>query len=124
MKLGIVVESLRMLFRKRMTVCFPFEKLDIPSGYRGEHNFDISKCISCKKCSKICLNRAIEMVEAPKELQDEYPKVYPKIDLGKCCFCRLCEDTCPTGAISLTKNFYLATFDKSTVFKNPFPIDQ
>lgn len=120
MKLGMLPELLRRLTTKGMTVCFPKEKIDIPDGYRGEHIFDITKCNGCKRCARICLNRAIEMIEAPEELQEEYPKVYPQIDLGKCCFCRLCEDTCPKDAIKLSKNFFLATFDKNSVIKNPF----
>lgn len=123
LKLGIIAESLQRLVGKKMTVCFPYEKLDIAEGYRGEHIFDITKCISCGKCAKICLNKAIEMVTAPEALKNQYPKSYPMIDLGKCCFCRLCEDSCPKGALKLSKNFYLATFDKSTVFKSPFSTD-
>lgn len=122
MKLWMIPELLRRLTKKRMTVCFPFEKIDIPDGYRGEHTFEIDKCISCKKCARICPNRAIEMIKAPEGLQNTYPKVYPQIDIGKCCFCRLCEDTCPTGAMKLSKNFFLDTFDKSTVIKSPFPM--
>lgn len=121
MKLGIIPELIRRLKHESMTVCFPYEKLEIPEGYRGEHVYDIDKCISCKLCAKICPNRAIEMVEAPEELKETYPKVYCKIDIGKCCFCGLCEDICPKDALKLSKNFYLATFDKNTTIKHPFP---
>jgi NADH-quinone oxidoreductase chain I len=107
------------LFSKPMTVRFPHESIPIPDGYRGEHEYDIEKCISCGFCAKICPNRAIEMVKVPESYKKEYPKTYPKIDLGKCCFCRLCEDICPKEAIKLTKNFFLSTFDSSTTIKQP-----
>lgn len=107
------------MFSKPMTVKFPQESIPIPDGYRGEHKFDIDKCISCGLCANICPNRAIEMVEISDEYKNKYPKKYPKIDLGKCCFCGLCENICPRDALHLTKNFYLSTFDKSNVVRNP-----
>ena len=107
-----------------MTVCFPYESIEIPQGYRGEHLYDKDKCISCGLCAKICPDRAIEMVEAPDACIEDYPKKYPKIDLGKCCFCGFCEDICPKGCLKLTDSFYLSTFDKNTVIKNPFPLDK
>jgi len=102
-----------------MTVRFPHESIPIPDRYRGEHAYDIDKCISCALCAKICPNRAIEMVEASKEYKDKYPKTYPKIDLGKCCFCGLCEDICAKDAIRLTKNVFLSTFDHTNVIRYP-----
>jgi len=102
-----------------MTVKFPHESIPIPDRYRGEHNYDIERCISCGLCAKICPNRAIEMIELTKEDKKKYPKTYPRIDLGKCCFCGLCEDICPKDSIILTKNVFLSTFDSSTVIKEP-----
>lgn len=126
MKLGILPKLLQNLFSKPMTVRFPHESIPIPDKYRGEHVYDIDKCISCKLCAKICPNRAIEMVEASKGYKQKYPKTYPKIDLGKCCFCGLCEDICSKDAISLTKNVFLSTFDPTNVIKYPTPknVDQ
>ncbi len=120
MKLKIVPNLFKNLFSKPMTVKFPHESIPIPDKYRGEHSYDIDKCISCGLCAKVCLNRAIEMVEAPPEYKDKYPKKYVKVDIGKCCFCGLCQDICPTDALKLTKNFFLSTFDKSTTIKEPF----
>ncbi|MCD6414206.1 MAG: NADH-quinone oxidoreductase subunit I [Candidatus Diapherotrites archaeon] len=119
MKVGVVKKVLGNLIKKPMTVKFPDESIPIADGYRGEHNYDISKCISCGLCARICPNKAIEMVEAPEGYKDKYPKRYPQVDLGKCCFCGLCQDICPTSAIELTKNFFLATFDSTTLIKSP-----
>lgn len=121
MKMGAIPKVIRNMFSKPITTRFPYESNPIPDGYRGEHSFDIDKCKSCGLCSKICPNRAIEMVEVPAEYKNKYPKKYPKIDLGKCCFCALCQDICPTGAIKLTKNFFLSTFDPFDTIKDPIP---
>ncbi len=104
-----------------MTVRFPHESIPIPQRYRGEHVYDIEKCISCGLCAKICPNRAIEMVVVSNEHKDKYPKTYPKIDIGKCCFCGLCEEICPKDSLKLTKNVFLSTFDSSSVQKYPQP---
>ncbi|RLF49558.1 MAG: NADH-quinone oxidoreductase subunit I [Thermoplasmata archaeon] len=119
MKMGVLAEVFGNMFAKPMTVRFPKEAIPIPDGYRGEHEFNIDLCISCGLCSKICPNRAIDMVEAPEEYREKYPKRYPRIDLGKCCFCALCQDICPKGAIKMTKNVFLSTFDPKSVIKEP-----
>lgn len=109
------------LFSKPMTVKFPYEAIEIPEDYRGEHELDIDKCVSCGLCAEICPNRAVEMVELPEEHKEKYPKTYPRLDLGKCCFCGLCQDICPRKCLKLTKNVFLATPDPSAVIKNPMP---
>ncbi len=116
---GIIAELFRNLLKKPMTVRFPHESIPIPDGYRGEHEYDVDKCISCELCAKICPNRAIQMVEAPEKYKDKYSQTYPQIDLGKCCFCGLCEDICPKGALKLGKGFFLSTFDSKAVIKPP-----
>ena len=121
MKYGILPKLFKNMFSKPMTVKFPHESIPIPDRYRGEHKYDIDKCISCGLCAKICPNMAIEMVEVPDEYKEKYPKKYLKIDLGKCCFCGLCEDICPKDAIKLSKNVFLATFDDSNVIRHPIP---
>jgi formate hydrogenlyase subunit 6/NADH:ubiquinone oxidoreductase subunit I len=124
MNIWIIPALLRNLFSKPMTVRFPYEAIPIPDGYRGEHTHNIDECISCELCAKICPNRAIEMVEAPEEYKEKYPKTYPQIDLGKCCFCGLCEDICSKDAITLSGNVFLSTFDKSTTIRHPFSESQ
>lgn len=121
MKFGMSVEVIKNMFRRPITVRFPDESIPIAEGYRGEHDYDIDKCVSCSLCARICPNKAIEMVEVAKKYKDNYKKIYPKIDLGKCCFCGLCQDICPAGALKMTKNVFLSTSDSRTVIKNPVP---
>lgn len=119
MNLSVIPKLFQNLFSKPITVRFPYESIPIPEKYRGEHSYNIEKCISCGLCERICPNRAIEMVALAEEYKDRYPKKYPRIDLGKCCFCALCEDICPKDSLKLTKNVFLSTFDKSDSIKDP-----
>ncbi len=116
MKLGILGELMKNLFRKAMTVRFPKEAKAISDGYRGEQSFDKSKCRSCGLCARVCPNKAIEMVGVK---EGGGVRRYPKIDMGKCCFCGLCQDVCPTGAIKMTKSLPESTPDPSSLVKNP-----
>jgi NADH-quinone oxidoreductase chain I len=119
MKLGMVSEVIKNMLRRPITVRFPAESIPLAEGYRGEHAYDLNKCVSCGLCARICPNKAIEMVKAPRKYRDKYNKTYPKIDLGKCCFCGLCQDVCPTGALRMTKNVFLSTTDPKTVIRDP-----
>ena len=115
MKISILKELVKNLFKKPMTIRFPAQSKPISKNYRGEHSFDKVKCKSCGLCAKICPNKAIEMVEVKQENEI---KKYPKIDMGKCCFCGLCQDICPTGAIKLTKSIPKAITDLGLLVKN------
>jgi len=116
--MNVVFETiLKYLFKKPLTVRFPYESLETAPRYRGKHEFDIDKCISCGICWRVCPNQAIRMV--PAEDRKKYPKLYPEIDLGKCCFCGLCQEFCPTGAIKLTTNYFMSTPNPDVLILKP-----
>ena len=118
MKLQIITKLLKNLFKKPMTVQFPYESIPIPKGYRGEHQHNIDKCIGCGLCAKICPNKAIEMIEVKQ--QDGTIKKYPQIDLSKCCFCGLCQDVCPVKALILSKKIPSAVSDPRSIIIKEF----
>jgi len=116
MKVDILKELVRNLFKKPMTIRFPDESKVIPENYRGEQDFDKSRCKGCGLCANMCPNKAIEMIDIK---ENGTMKKYPKIDLGKCCFCGLCQDICPESAIKLTRNIPKSTTDlRLLVIKN------
>ena len=108
---------LKYLFKKPLTIRFPYESLETSPRYRGKHEFDIEKCISCGICQRVCPNQAIRMV--PAEDREKYPKLYPEVDLGKCCFCALCQEFCPTKAIKLTTNYFMSTPNPDALILKP-----
>jgi len=103
---------LKNLFKKPMTLQFPYEVLPELGGYRGRHMLDLEKCAGCFICAMVCPNKAI----FPVEFQG---RKYPRVDLGKCCFCQLCEEYCPQNAIKLTSYAMLVTTDKESAVITP-----
>ena len=103
---------LKNLFRKPMTLQFPYESLPPVEGYRGRHVLDLDKCTGCFICCMICPNKAIGLV-------DFRGRKYPQVDLGKCCFCQLCEEYCSVKAIKLSKEAMMVTMDKESAILGP-----
>jgi formate hydrogenlyase subunit 6/NADH:ubiquinone oxidoreductase subunit I len=105
------------LVGKTVTRKYPFEKPDLPDGFRGRHIFYIDRCISCSLCAKVCPSNAIEMIEV-----DE--KKRPLFMLDRCVFCYQCAESCPKDAIEFSKDFELALGKKSNLVVRPAPLSQ
>ena len=61
--------------------------------YQPIPKWDMSKCIKCGQCAKVCKQNAIVFVK------NKYPAFIKDICIG----CKACIATCPVGAISETK---------------------
>jgi len=113
------------LFKKPRTLKYPFEPKEPALRYRGFHLNDWEKCTGCGKCSDICSNEAITMVEIPElkhKPQEGIKNERPKIDYGRCCFCGLCVDICPAGSLRLSRDYFHIHFDTNTF--SFFPKDE
>ena len=97
---------------KPATSKYPFTKLELPEGFRGQPFFNVELCVGCGLCSKECPSKAIEMVPFGD-------KKRPQVKLDKCIFCSHCVEICPRHAIKNSDNFELATTDKSTLTIKP-----
>ena len=108
------------IFRKRVTLNYPEERMALPSGYRGAPILltgldGHEKCTSCKLCEFICPPRAIRIVAEETELEKEKrPKEFD-IDMGLCIFCGYCQEVCPVEAIWLKDEYEMADYDRTNL---------
>jgi formate hydrogenlyase subunit 6/NADH:ubiquinone oxidoreductase subunit I len=100
---------MRMLIKKPATVPYPSQKAEKPENFRGKLQYDGSKCIGCKLFMRNCPAEAIE-IEKVAEKQFK-----ASVFLDRCIYCGQCVDSCPKGALKNTKDFELASFDRSTL---------
>lgn len=121
-------ELFRHLFKKPATVKYPFEKLQVPPGFRGTPYLQTEKCIACRACERDCPAEAIEITSVSQAEK----KFKMLIHNDRCVHCAQCVESCPTDAMQINSEFELATFNRhrlkveynytrSTV--KPHPID-
>ena len=120
-RLSVLREMLRNLVSKPATICYPFEKIPVPEGFRGRVEYIDANCIGCGRCSRVCPADAIAMVEGPREMEVKGKKLVrkkkPEVSLYRCIRCGLCEEYCPQDpkAIRLTCEFSGAGEDREVV---------
>lgn len=85
------------LFKKPVTIKYPFERTYIPADYRGMIGFNESLCIWCRRCEMACPPGAIVFS------QDMEGKQTYHYNRAVCIFCGECVRTCPKeGALYQT----------------------
>lgn len=117
-----IISGIRLIINKPITYNFPPET-PLAEEFRGRHIFDLEKCKSCDLCSRICPNKAVEMVDGKGSSSSQNSKArairHPQIDYTKCCFCGLCTEYCPTGALRMTNFPILVSLDKKELLFTP-----
>jgi formate hydrogenlyase subunit 6/NADH:ubiquinone oxidoreductase subunit I len=118
---GAFWEGVKHMFKNRLTIKHPYQKHEIPDGYRGRHLLYMDRCIGCGICAWICPEKTITMV--PVTNQKTYPQNpknrFPQYWYIRCCFCHFCTDFCPTGALDYTKDYDLAEYEKELIIWSP-----
>ena len=121
--------TLRYMFRKKITINYPFEKGPLSPRFRGEHALrrfpnGEERCIACKLCEAICPAQAITIEAEPRPDGSRRTTRYD-IDMVKCIYCGLCEEACPVDAIVEGPNFEYSTenreellYDKDKLMAN------
>ncbi|WP_455363494.1 4Fe-4S binding protein [[Eubacterium] cellulosolvens] len=99
------LEGVKHVFKKTFTLKHPYQRHELPDGYRGRHLLYMDRCIGCGICAWICPEKCITLVPVTDE--KTYPrnpeKRFPQYWYIRCCFCHFCTDYCPTGAPSHTQ---------------------
>lgn len=108
------------LFRRRVTINYPYEKGPLSPRFRGEHVLrrypnGEERCIACKLCEAICPAQAITIEAAAREDGSRRATRYD-IDMTKCIYCGLCQEACPVDAIVEGPNFEYGTETREELY--------
>jgi NADH-quinone oxidoreductase subunit I len=115
--------TFKEMFEPAVTVQYPLQKREMPERMRGMLVNDVSTCIACSKCVKICPVDCI-IVEAVGKGKARKPALF-QVDFIKCCWCALCVEVCPTPCLFMSKDYETVFTDKSQMIRdfvaNPIP---
>ena len=110
--LGIVkgmLETLRHLSVKPITVQYPEEVRPIPPRARTNLLWFDERCTGCSTCAQACPDGCI-LVETAPNPDGSLTKVRYEIDFRLCMYCGLCTEACPYEAIQMGGRFDDCTY--------------
>ena len=106
--LGITMKN---MLKPPVTLEYPEERPDIPSGYRGVPTLvkdpnGREKCVSCQLCEFVCPPKAIRITPGAIDEESETAHVEKapqefEINMLRCIYCGYCQEVCPEEAIFL-----------------------
>lgn len=114
---------LKHMFKKKVTLNYPFEKAYTSERFRGEHALRIypngeERCIACKLCEVVCPAQAITIDAAPRGDAFSRRTTRYDIDMTKCIYCGYCQEACPVDAIVEGPNYEYSTFSHEELLYN------
>lgn len=112
--------SFRYIFKRKVTLNYPYEKGRLSPRFRGEHALrrypnGEERCIACKLCEAVCPAQAIT-IEAEERADGSRRTTRYDIDMVKCIYCGLCQESCPVDAIVEGPNFEFSTFTREELY--------
>jgi Ni,Fe-hydrogenase III small subunit/formate hydrogenlyase subunit 6/NADH:ubiquinone oxidoreductase subunit I len=93
---------------------FPKIVAEPPDGFRGKPVFDVTHCTPCEECAAACPTAAITLDVKKAVRGAATTEKVLSVNYGDCIFCGECASACP-DVIHVSKEFQLATLDKSTL---------
>lgn len=95
----------RFLWKKKVTIEYPEEKLYLPPRSRGRIVLSRDpdggeRCVGCYLCAVVCPVACIALQATEDREGRRYPEFF-RINFSRCIFCGFCEEACPTYAIQL-----------------------
>lgn len=97
--------TLRSVFKKPETVCYPLEKKPQPEGLKGHVANDMGVCILCGICMKACPAGALAV--------DKKEGTW-SIDRFKCVQCGACVRDCPKNCLTMEPDYASVALVKGT----------
>lgn len=111
-----MILTLKHLFRRPVTVQYPYERLHLPEYFRGIPSVRSPLCTGCARCLDVCPNNCLDFNKYEgKVAPTNWNKNVPIIFVGRCLMCGLCIEVCPTGAMTNTQHFELAEYDRASM---------
>lgn len=92
--------TLLWLFKKPATIQYPHQDVHQYPGRRGHIENDITACILCNKCARICPTDAIDVRRSEHVWS---------INPYRCVQCESCVHVCPTHALTMSPSFVKPT---------------
>ncbi len=114
--------TLKYMFKKKVTLNYPYEKGPLGPRFRGEHVLrrypnGEERCIACKLCEAVCPAQCIVIESEPRADGSRRTTRYD-IDMTKCIYCGFCEEACPVDAIVMGPNYEFAAETREELFYN------
>src|SRR2546422_2314223 len=102
--------TLRYMFKRPVTVNYPYEKGPLSPRFRGEHVLrrypnGEERCIACKLCEAICPAQAITIEAGPRPNDGTRRAPRYDIDMVKSIYFGLCQEARPVDSLVEGPNF-------------------
>ena len=117
---GMGITFANLIWRKKITVQYPYERAPISPRYRGLFYLPLSedksrlKCVGCTLCEQACPTQVITMTKLGAGKHAGVSEF--NMDLGRCMFCNLCIEACPFDAIHMGPVYELASTDRNASY--------
>ena len=110
--------TLRCLFKRPVTVEYPYESIQMKPRYRGHIQLVLDeatgkpKCVACRACEKACPSGCIRVAGEKPEGAARREATSYTLRFASCSLCGLCVESCAFGAIEFSKEYNRVSFSK------------